>query len=199
MILRGMSETNNIQRCDWAKSDVLINYHDNEWGVFTLDSHIHFEQICLSGLQAGLSWELILRRRPSLRRLFANFDYRLISCWSEDEVKRICQCDDGIRNNNKIAAILENARAFLELEEEHRNVCEFAFKLVGEKVIKNTYSSWSEIPAFSEESIILSDTFRRAGFKYFGPTIAYAYMQSVGFVDDHIISCFKTSHRRENY
>jgi len=186
-----MLETNSARRCDWAKSEILEKYHDAEWGVFSLDPHLHFEQICLSGLQAGLSWELILTKRPGLRKLFANFDYRLISQWPDDEAKKICQNGEGIRNIRKITAVLNNARAFSELEDKHGNACEYAFRLIGEKVIKNAYSSWSDIPAYSDEAAILSRAFRGAGFQYFGPTIAYAYMQSVGFVDDHIIACFR--------
>lgn len=181
----------SIQRCDWATSEALITYHDGEWGVFSQDSRLHFEQICLSGLQAGLSWELILNRRHNLKRLFANFDFRVISGWSKKESTCICRDSSGIRNISKIEAVLNNARAFLRLENEHGNVYDYALELIGGKPKSSAYFYWHDIPSFSKESVALSCAFRKVGFKYFGPKIAYAYMQSVGLTDDHIVSCFR--------
>ncbi|RLC45301.1 MAG: DNA-3-methyladenine glycosylase I [Candidatus Coatesbacteria bacterium] len=180
-----------MHRCDWATSELLIEYHDTEWGVFTLDEVLHFEQICLSGFQAGLSWEIVLKKRAFLREAFAGFVPEKVARFDESMIARIARDARGIRNVRKVRSVVNNARAFLELTSNHGSFPEFVLDFLGGAVRTSHHRSWSEVPSSTAESEALSKLLRGHGFTFFGPTIAYAYLQSVGFVNDHIISCFR--------
>ena len=183
-----------MQRCDWATSEILVYYHDNEWGNFTLDDLTHFEHLCLSGFQAGLSWELILTKRDFLRKVFSCFNPELIVGYSNKKIDSIMKNKRGIRNKQKIDSVINNAHAFTNIKNEYGSFSKYVYAYLGNEVVTNNYKTWSEIPSFSEASQELSGLMRKQGFKFFGPTIAYAYMQSVGFVNDHITKCFKRSY-----
>ena len=168
-----------------------MEYHDREWGVFTLDERTHFEQLCLSGLQAGLSWEIILQKRDFLRDAFAGFAPEQVAAFDDDRVERIIRDPRGIRNRRKVYSVINNARRLLEIKDEHSSFPEYVFEGTGGTVRTSNCASWKEVPSSTRESQALSNLLRGAGFTFFGPTIAYAYMQSVGFVNDHIVTCFK--------
>ena len=180
-----------MHRCDWATSKLLIEYHDAEWGTFTLDEVSHFEQICLSGFQAGLSWEIVLKKRAFLREIFAGFVPEKVGGFDESMIACIVRDLRGIRNIRKVRSAVNNARVFLELTGNHGSFPEFVLDFLGGAVRTSHHRSWKEVPSSTAESEALSELLRGRGFTFFGPTIAYAYLQSVGFVNDHIVSCFR--------
>ncbi len=180
-----------MDRCDWATSRILIEYHDKEWGVFTLDERTHFEQLCLSGLQAGLSWEIILKKRDFLRNAFAGFVPEEVVAFGDDRAGRIIRDPRGIRNRRKVQSVINNAKRVLEIKESHQSFPEHVFDVIGGRIRTANWICWEDVPSWTRESQTLSDLLRKAGFTFFGPTIAYAYMQSVGFVNDHIVTCFR--------
>jgi len=181
----------NMARCDWATSEILIDYHDNEWGKFTLDDLIHFEHLCLSGFQAGLSWEIVLKKRDDLRKIFSSFNPEVIVRYSNKKINHIQNNKKGIRNKQKIESVVNNAKVFSAIKSHYGSFSKYAFNFLGNEVITNHYKSWKETPSFNEASQELSRLMKKHGFTFFGPTIAYAYLQSVGFINDHITTCFK--------
>lgn len=178
-------------RCDWATNTILIDYHDNEWGILTFDDLLHFEQLCLSGFQAGLNWELVLKKRDNLREIFSNFNPAEIIKFDEERIRRILQDKNGIRNKKKVYSVINNANRFLKIKKKYSSFSKYIYEYLGNKIIINNYKSWVQIPPFTNASERLSEFLNKQGFSFIGPRIAYAYMQSVGFVDDHIISCFR--------
>ncbi len=180
-----------MHRCDWATSGILVEYHDKEWGVFTLDEKTHFEQLCLSGFQAGLSWEIVLRKREFLREAFAGFDPSRVAVFDDACAEKIIGDSRGIRNRRKVHSVINNARRVLEIRHAHGSFAGYVFKSIGRTIRVGAWPCWEDIPPSTDESKTLSDLLRNAGFTFFGPTIAYAYMQSVGFVNDHIVTCFR--------
>jgi len=168
-----------------------MEYHDREWGVFTLDERTHFEQLCLSGFQAGLSWEIVLRKRDFLRDAFAGFMPEEVAAFDDDRVERIVRDPRGIRNRRKVHSVINNAKRLLEIKDEHSSFPEYVFEGIGGTIKVGAWTCWEDVPSSTNESKALSGLLRKAGFTFFGPTIAYAYMQSVGFVNDHIVTCFK--------
>lgn len=181
-----------VKRCDWAKGELLSEYHDREWGVIVFDDRIHFEQICLSGFQAGLSWELILRKRPYLRRAFLRFDPARVSRLDSVEVSRITGDQRGIRNIKKIKSVVNNAQRFLDMQRQNKgSFSRYLFAQLKNRAVSNDYHSWTEIPSRTKDSIKISNFLVKKGFTFCGPTIVYAYLQSIGFVEDHIKDCFR--------
>lgn len=180
-----------MDRCDWVTNALLANYHDTEWGLFTFNDKTHFEHICLSGFQAGLSWEIVLKKRNYLRILFSNFEPRLIAQYDKARIEKLFQDPRGIRNSKKIYSVINNAKAFLSIQDRHASFSKFVFANLNNKRKINHYKNWRDIPPFAKESIKISKLMKGSGFTFFGPTIAYAYMQSIGFVDDHTNACFK--------
>jgi len=182
-----------MHRCGWATSKILISYHDKEWGIFTLDERTHFEQLCLSGFQAGLSWEIVLKKREFLREAFAGFAPEKVAAFDDACAENIIGDPRGIRNRRKVHSAINNARRVLEIGRIHGSFAEYVFDNIGGTIKVGAWSRWEDVPSSTDESTALSSLLRKAGFTFFGPTIAYAYMQSVGFVNDHIKDCFKRS------
>lgn len=181
-----------MDRCEWAnKSELEQIYHDNEWGVPIHDDKNLFEFLILEGAQAGLSWSTILRKREGYRKAFHNFDALKISQYSEDDVSRLLENPEIIRNRLKINATITNACAFLRVREEFGSFDRFIWKFVQGKPIRNARERLSDIPSCSRESIVMSKDLQQRGFKFVGTTICYAFMQAVGMVNDHVISCFR--------
>ncbi|WP_430788853.1 DNA-3-methyladenine glycosylase I [Virgibacillus flavescens] len=179
------------KRCEWSTSDpVYIDYHDNEWGRPTHDERDLFEMLCLEGAQAGLSWITILKRRENYRKAFDNFDPQLIKQYDEDKIQEILQDEGIIRNKLKVRSVVTNAQAFLKVQEEFGTFDAYVWSFVGGKTIYNDWSVHSEVPATTEESEKMSKDLKKRGFKFVGPTICYAYMQSTGMVNDHTEDCF---------
>jgi DNA-3-methyladenine glycosylase I len=178
------------ERCPWAGHDPLyIRYHDEEWGVPSHDDRHLFEMLILEGAQAGLSWITILRKRGNYRRLFHDFDAEKIARFSEEDIAR-CLADPGIvRNRLKVESAVINARAAVRVREEFGSLDAFLWQFVNGSPIQNERRSLAEVPARTEESDAMSKALKKRGFKFIGTTICYAFMQAVGMVNDHLVSC----------
>jgi DNA-3-methyladenine glycosylase I len=178
-------------RC-WDTTDPLyIMYHDNEWGVPVHDDQRLFEFLVLEGFQAGVSWALILRKRENFRKAFDGFDPVKISKYTENDLERLMNDEGILRNRLKIRHSVTNAKAFLEVQEEYGTFGKYIWGFVGGKTIKNTFKSFSEMPAKTEASEAMSKDLKKRGFKFVGPVICYSFMQAVGMVNDHMVHCFR--------
>ena len=180
-----------VLRCAWATTPLGIAYHDKEWGVPVHDDRVLFEFLLLEGAQAGLSWETILRKREAYRKAFAGFDPRKVARYTAADARRLMKDEGIVRNRLKIAAAVTNAKAFLAVQKEFRSFDAYVWRFVGGKPIVNRRRG-GDIPAKTKESDALSKDLLRRGFKFVGSTICYAYMQAVGMVDDHTVSCFRS-------
>jgi DNA-3-methyladenine glycosylase I len=180
--------TDGRERCEWSTSNALyIEYHDTEWGVPQRDPTRLFELLVLEGAQAGLSWSTILNKRDGYRRVFAGFDPVAIAAFDDADVER-CLADPGIvRNRAKVNAAVGNARAWLELDDPVGLLWSF----VRDQPIQNHWTEVSQVPASTADSEAMSKDLKRRGFRFVGPTICYALMQSCGLVNDHVTSCFR--------
>ncbi len=177
-------------RCEWARDELNIAYHDEEWGVPSHDDRHLFEMLTLEGAQAGLSWSTILIRRQSYRDAFANFDANQIATFDEKKVEELLQNAGIIRNRAKVLSTVANAGAFLKVQEEFGSFEKYIWEFVGGKPIKNNWTELGQIPAETGESKAMSKDLKKRGFTFVGPTICYAFMQATGMVDDHIATCF---------
>jgi DNA-3-methyladenine glycosylase I len=179
-------------RCPWpAEHQLAISYHDHEWGVPVHEDKKHFEFLLLDGFQAGLSWNTILNKRENFRNAFDNFDYHKIAQYTDIKKADLMDNQGIIRNRLKIEAAVINARAFIKIIEEYGSFDSFIWKFVDNKTIINKYKAHAEIPASSKESDAMSKALKKAGFKFVGTTICYAYMQAAGMVNDHLVTCFR--------
>ncbi|MEM6932458.1 MAG: DNA-3-methyladenine glycosylase I [Pseudomonadota bacterium] len=176
-------------RCGWVGLEpIYIDYHDTEWGVPEYDSRALWEKLILDGFQAGLSWITILKKRENFRAAFAGFDPFIVAEWGEAEVER-CLNDPGIiRHRGKIEATIGNARAWQKIEAE-QGFDRYLWEYVGWAPIQNQWKTLEEVPAQTELSQAISKDLKKRGFKFCGPTIVYAFMQAVGMVNDHLVSC----------
>jgi DNA-3-methyladenine glycosylase I len=181
-----------IQRCPWCGDDPLyIAYHDEEWGVPCHDEQKLFEHLLLEGAQAGLAWITILRKRENYRKAFHNFDAKRIARYGEADVARLLGDAGIVRNRLKVAAFIQNAKAYLQLKEEVGGLDPYLWDFVGGKPIVNRLKSMSDIQPKTALSDAISKDLAKRGFKFVGSTIVYAYMQAIGMVDDHLESCFR--------
>ena len=179
-------------RCDWANSnDLMIKYHDMEWGVPLHDDRKLFEFLVLDGFQAGLSWSTILNKRDNFRRAFDDFDPARISRYSRKKIETLLKDTGIIRNRLKIEASVTNARAFLDIQKQFGSFDKYIWQFVGHKQIVNKWRKMKDIPANTTESDAMSKDLKIRGFKFVGATICYAFMQAAGMVNDHIISCYR--------
>jgi DNA-3-methyladenine glycosylase I len=180
-----------MQRCEWAKSDLAIRYHDTEWGVPQHDDRVLFEFLILEGAQAGLSWETILKKRSAYRSAFDRFDPSKVSRYTARKIDTLLRNHGIVRNRLKIAAAIQNARVYLKVQKEFVSFDAYLWKFVGGRPIQNQQSSLKRIPATTSISDWLSKDLRNRGFKFVGSTICYALMQAVGMVNDHSTDCFR--------
>ena len=186
-------------RC-WGKNDPLMRaYHDIEWGVPVHDDQVLFEFILLEGVQAGLNWSLVLKRRENYRQVFDNFNYNKISNYSSERLNKLLLNKGIIRNRRKIESHIKNAKAFLKVQREFGSFDEFLWSYVDHKPIMNNFVSWNEVPTKTELSTKISNDLKKQGFSFVGPTIMYAYMQSIGMVNDHHIYCFRWKEIKDLY
>jgi DNA-3-methyladenine glycosylase I len=177
-------------RCPWAEKDPLYHpYHDEEWGVPSHDDRHLFEMLILEGAQAGLSWLTILRKRESYRRAFDRFEPARVARYTEKRREKLLADPGIVRNRQKVAAAVTNARAFLAVAAEHGSFDRYLWRFVGGKPRQNRFRELAEVPARTPESDALSKDLAERGFKFVGSTICYAYMQAVGLVNDHLASC----------
>ena len=182
----------NGTRCEWADVDPLLKtYHDLEWGVPLHDDRKFFEYLVLDGAQAGLSWLTILKRRENYRRAFSRFDPQKVARYGSPDVRRLLADSGIIRNRLKITASIQNAKAFLRVQEEFRCFDAYAWRFVGGSPRRNGWKSLREIPANTAESDAMSRDLRGRGFSFVGSTICYAFMQAAGLVNDHVVRCFR--------
>ncbi|MEE9207533.1 MAG: DNA-3-methyladenine glycosylase I [Gemmatimonadota bacterium] len=181
-----------MRRCEWAGGSAAnVEYHDSEWGVPSReDSHL-FEMLILEGAQAGLSWSTILKKRVSYRKAYRGFDPAVVARFTATEKARLLANPGIVRNRLKVEASVTNARAYLEVQREFGSFAEYAWSFVEGRPIANAWTTLSDIPAETDESRALSKALKKRGFKFVGPTICYAFMQAVGMVNDHEVSCFR--------
>lgn len=181
----------DLVRCAWASTELGIAYHDEEWGVPLHDDRGLFEFLILEGAQAGLSWETILRKRAAYREAFAGFDPSRVARFDARRVQRLLANPGIVRNTLKISSAIQNARAFLKVQDEFGSFDAFVWGLVGGKPKKNAWRNMKQLPATSTESEAMSKELLRRGFRFVGPTICYAFMQAVGMVNDHLVGCYR--------
>lgn len=180
-----------FMRCDWAKNDLAIQYHDTEWGVPQHDDLKLFEFLILEGAQAGLSWDTILRKRENYRAAFDNFDAEKIAVYDDKKCAELLRNEGIVRNRLKIASTVSNAKSFLKAKEEYGSFDSYIWSFVDGKPIVNCWENASQVPASTDVSDALSKDLKKRGFNFVGSTIVYAFMQACGLVNDHLISCFR--------
>lgn len=177
------------KRCSWAKGELYIDYHDNEWGKAEFNDDRLFEFLVLEAMQAGLSWITILKKRENMRKAFDNFDYKKIALYDEKKRAELLENAGIIRNRLKINALIENAKAFMEIQKEYGSFATFIWKFTDNKPIINTWEKIEDVPASTELSDKMSRELKKRGFKFVGTTICYAFMQATGMVNDHMTWC----------
>lgn len=180
----------NMERCPWCEGfDLYRQYHDTEWGIPLYDNRALFELIILEGTQAGLSWSTVLKKREHYRKVFDGFVPELIANYGDEKVAALLADPGIIRNRAKIAATIQNAKAYLSLQEAGQSFSDFLWMFVDDAPIQNTWGALSEVPAKTPHSDAMSMALGKAGFKFVGSTICYAFMQASGMVNDHLVSC----------
>ena len=179
------------KRCEWAKNEPNLTYHDVEWGVPQHDDRKLFEFLILEGAQAGLSWTTILNRRNGYREAFYNFDANLVSKLNQKDIEKLIQNPSIIRNKLKINSAINNAKHFLKIQKQFGTFDNYLWGFVNYKPIKNKFKTYSDLPVYTELSEKLSADLKKHGFTFVGPTICYAFMQAIGMVNDHTANCFK--------
>lgn len=186
-----MPKVKEIKRCPWAGNDPLYqHYHDTEWGVPVHDDRLLFEMLILEGAQAGLSWITVLRKRENYRQAFSGFAPEKVARYKPARVERLMQNEGIIRNRLKIESTISNARSFLAVQKEFGSFDRYIWQFTGGKTLRGRIRTMQEIPARTAESDAMSKDLKKRGFRFVGSTICYAFMQAVGMVDDHLVSCF---------
>jgi DNA-3-methyladenine glycosylase I len=181
-----------IKRCGWPSQDPLyLAYHDQEWGVPLHDDNRLFEMLVLESMQSGLSWLTILRKRHAFQSAFRQFDPARVAAFSSKEIEKLLGNPDIIRNRAKLEAAVSNARATLHVQKKYGSLDSFLWRVVDGSPLVNRWKSYLEAPAKTRESEILAKECKEHGFQFIGPTVAYAFMQAVGMVNDHEITCFR--------
>jgi DNA-3-methyladenine glycosylase I len=183
----------SVKRCDWVPEDdpLYVAYHDEEWGVPSHDDTHLFEMLVLEGAQAGLSWSTILRKREGYREAFAGFDAEQVARFKKRDVERLLGDPGIVRNRLKVESAVKNAQRVLEVREELGSLDAYLWSFVDGEPIVGSWRSVRELPAQTEESKAMSKDLKRRGFRFVGPTVCYAFMQAVGLVDDHTLTCFR--------
>ncbi len=180
----------SMERCPWCEGfDLYREYHDSEWGVPLSDDRSLFELLILEGAQAGLSWATILKKRENYRRAFDGFDPVKIAEYDDARVAALLADSGIVRNRAKVAAAIQNAKAYLALTDDGQSFSAFLWRFVDDLPIQNQWTSMAEVPARTTRSDAMSKALGRAGFKFVGSTICYALMQSAGMVNDHLTTC----------
>ncbi len=183
-----------MKRCDWAISNPLEReYHDEEWGVAVHDDRLLFELLILEGAQAGLSWATILQKRAGYVAAFDNFNAKKIARYSDTKKEKLLQDPAIVRNKLKVSAAVTNAKCFLAVQKEYGSFDSYIWSFVGGSPIQNRWKTVADVPVITPEAEAMSKDLKKRGFKFVGPTTCYAYMQAVGMVNDHLISCFRYS------
>ncbi|MBN2379984.1 DNA-3-methyladenine glycosylase I [candidate division WOR-3 bacterium] len=183
------------QRCGWVdlEYELYVKYHDEEWGVPVHDDRKLFEMLILEGAQAGLSWSTVLKKRENYRKAFDNFDPKKVAAYDENKVAELIENEGIIRNRLKVNSAIRNAKVVIEIQKEFTSFDKYIWGFVGHKPVQNEITTLAEIPAKTELSDEISKNLKKRGMNFVGSTIIYAFMQSVGMVNDHEVSCFRYS------
>jgi DNA-3-methyladenine glycosylase I len=186
------STERSVKRCAWSNTDpLMISYHDTEWGVPTHDDGKLFEYLILDAMQAGLSWAIVLKKREGFRRAFHGFDPVRVARYTKRDLRRLLADPGIVRNRLKVAAVITNARQFLDTQDAFGSFSAYIWRFVDGKTITHRYRYMSQIPARTRESDAMSADLRERGFRFVGSTICYAFMQAAGLVNDHVVDCFR--------
>ena len=185
------NQNQKLNRCPWALGDEYIEYHDKEWGVPVHDDRLLFEFLILEGAQAGLSWITILKKRDAYRKAFDNFDPVIVAKYGESRIESLLGNAGIVRNRLKIGSTIQNAKAFLRVQEEFGSFDEYIWGFVGGETIQNGWKTMEDVPGLTPESEKMSKDLKKRGFNFVGHTICYAFMQATGMVNDHLVSCFR--------
>lgn len=180
-----------VIRCSWAKGDLDVLYHDEEWGVPVHDDRLLFEFLILEGAQAGLSWSTILKKRDNYREAFDGFDPNVVARYNQKKQDALMQNEGIVRNRLKITSTIDNAKAFLKVQDEFGSFDKFIWSFVDGIPLQNARSSMNTVPARTDESDAMSKELKKRGFRFVGSTICYAFMQATGMVNDHLVDCFR--------
>jgi DNA-3-methyladenine glycosylase I len=186
----------NLIRCPWARNQLSIRYHDEEWGRPVHDDAVLFEFLLLEAAQAGLSWDTILKKRENYRAAFNSFDPGKIARYDSRKIQSLMNNPGIIRNRLKVAAAVANAKAFLKVQHEFRSFDTYIWQFTGGSPLLNSWRSSRQVPASTPESDVMSKDLKKRGFSFVGTTICYAFMQAVGMVNDHLTGCFRYSKGR---
>jgi DNA-3-methyladenine glycosylase I len=178
-------------RCSWARNELAIRYHDEEWGVPVHDDRLFFEFLILEGAQAGLSWDTILRKRDAYRAAFDNFQPEKVARYTTRKIEALMKNEGIVRNRLKIQSAVANARAFLKVQEEFGSFDRYIWQFVGGRPKVNLVRNLKNLQPRTAESDAMSKDLRKRGFNFVGSTICYAFMQATGLVDDHLVTCFR--------
>ncbi len=182
----------NGSRCGWANAnDLMVEYHDREWGVPVHDDRKLFEFLVLDAFQAGLSWAIVLNKREDFRAAFSDFNAGKIARFPKRKIESLVRNPKIIRNRQKILATVANAKAFLAVQDEHGSFDAFIWQFVGGRTRQNRWKTMKQIPAKTPQSDAMSKALKERGFSFVGSTICYAFMQAAGMVNDHLVSCFR--------
>ena len=184
-------KNDTVIRCDWARNDLAIRYHDKEWGRPAHNDRVLFEFLLLEGAQAGLSWDTILQKRENYRSAFDGFDPERIARYDSRKVQALLANPGIVRNRLKIASAVQNAKAFLAVQDQLGSFDDYVWQFVGGKPRVNKWKSLKQVPARTSQSDAMSKDLRKRGFNFVGSTICYAFMQAVGMVNDHVVTCFR--------
>lgn len=178
-----------MKRCKWAQSDISIKYHDEVWGKEEHDDQQLFKMLILEGLQAGLSWEIVLKKEEAYNQAIDNFDYHKIALYDNRKIEELLMNPLLIRNKRKMNALVKNAKAYIEVQEEYDSFDRYIWSFVNNKQIKHHYTDEKDIPSYDELSIKISKDLKKKGFSFVGPTIIYSYLQAIGIYNDHVVDC----------
>ena len=188
---RQAAVTRPVKRCAWARDELSIGYHDNEWGVPLHADRALFEFLVLEGAQAGLSWSTILRKRPAYRRAFDRFDPRKVAGYGEAKIAELLANEGIVRNRLKVRSAIRNAEAFLAVQKEFGSFDRYIWRFTGGQPLQNRWRRLEQVPARTPQSDAMSKDLTKRGFTFVGSTICYAFMQAVGLVNDHLVTCFR--------
>lgn len=189
----GQAARSTVTRCGWAADGDALEqaYHDHEWGVPVHDDQVLFEFLTLEGAQAGLSWRTVLHKRENYRRLFADFDPAVVACFDDSTIAWLLNDPGIVRNRLKVESTVSNARAFLEIQSEYGSFDLWLWNFVDGNPVRNGWKGMAQVPTSTPLSDRISKALKQRGFRFVGTTIVYAYLQAVGVVDDHLVSCFR--------
>ncbi|MEX1376167.1 MAG: DNA-3-methyladenine glycosylase I [Eubacteriales bacterium] len=178
-----------MNRCGWANHELSIKYHDEEWGKIATDDTVLYEFLILEGAQAGLNWLTILKKREGYRKAFDNFDYKKVAEYDEAKMEELRNNPEIIRNRLKIHSAVTNARHFIEVQNEFGSFYKYLWSFVDGKQVVNSWERMDEMPVSTELSDRISKDLKKRGFKFVGTTIVYSYLQAIGVINDHLLSC----------